>query len=69
MFLEYISSVMQKQINSSLSQKIQKNIMQKETKQKPIHWHEDNISIIQNPALEKFEDISKIFIQIVSFIG
>ena len=27
--------------------------------------HEDNISIIQNPALGKFEDISKIFIEIV----
>ena len=68
MFLEYISSVMEKQINSSLSQKIQKTILQKETKQKPIHWHEDNISIIQNPSSEKFEDISKISIEIVPFI-
>ena len=46
MFLDKISLRMQKQINSSLSQKIQKAIVQKGTKRKPIYWHEDNISII-----------------------
>ena len=59
---------MQKQIDNSISEKIQKTIIQKETKQKPIQQHEDIIPMIQNPALEKIESISKIFIGIVPFI-